>query len=216
VSEVERFGWEDAPEAVAAALARWSGPSPIAEKNGRCFVAETETGRLEVRIPRVLPHGDPDEPLEAWLERASRPPGRQVVLLYQAGASALGIYDVGELIDHRTLRRYVVRGKGRAQPSYLKTKGKSRYGSRLRLRNARRLAEDMAETLRDWREDHGPFDQVFYSCPVRHWADFVQEDLPFDESVTLFKIPLDLNRPSHDEMLRAWRALSHGSWLVSA
>ena len=38
-----------------------------------------------------------------------------------------------ELVRHKVFKRYVVRGRGRAQPTHLKSKGKSRYGSRLRL-----------------------------------------------------------------------------------
>lgn len=214
MSEVTRFGWADAAPAIADALEDWPGPSPTAEDNVRHFVAEHDGRRLEIRLPRVLPSATPGESIESWLERADHPLGRQLVLLSQAGASALGLYEEGELVAHRTLKRYVVRGSGRAQPSYLKTKGKSRYGSRLRLRNAQRLAEDVAETIRDWWREHGAFDLVHFSCPVRQWSEFCQEDLPFEESLLFFKIPLDINRPTHAEMLRAWRALSHGSWSI--
>ena len=46
-----------------------------------------------------------------------------------------------ELVAHKVVKKYVVRGRGRAQPLHLKTRGKSRYGSRLRLANAQVRAE---------------------------------------------------------------------------
>ncbi len=216
MSEPERFGWADTPEAVAECLSGWAGPSPLADEGRRRFVSENQGRRLEFRVPLVLDLPQPGEGLETWLAGCSDPPGRQLLVLMQAGACALGLFEGGDPIAHRTLKRYVVRGSGRAQPAYLKTKGKSRYGSRLRLRNAQRLLEDAAATMRDWHEEHGPFDRIFRSCPLRTWAELLREDLPFDGDGPLVKVPLDLNRPTHAEMQRAWRALSHGSWLVSA
>jgi len=216
VSEPERFGWSETPEAIADCLREWAGPSPLADEGARRFVVEEQGRRLEIRIPLVLARARPGQLLESWLADAHEPPGRQLLVLMQAGACALGLFEAGELIEHLTLKRYVVRGSGRAQPAYLKTKGKSRYGSRLRLRNAQRLLEDAAATMRDWHEVHGPFDRVFHSCPLRTWAELLREDLPFDGEGPLVKVPLDLNRPTFAEMQRAWRALSHGSWLISS
>lgn len=215
MSGLLRFRWDEAAEAIPRALADWNGPEPRAGEGGRAFSAELDGRRLEVRVPLVLAVPRELEGLGDWLARCPEAPGRQLVLLMQAGAAALGLFDEGELLEHRTLKRYVVRGKGRAQPAYLKTKGKSRAGSRLRLRNARRLLEDVAQTLRDWDEEHGGCERVFWSCPVRGWAELLREDLPFDSEGPLVKIPMDLNRPGHEEMLRAWRALSHGSLLES-
>ena len=44
--------------------------------------------------------------------------------------------DDGEIVHTKSIKKYVVRGRGRAQPTHLATKGKSRYGSRLRLQKA--------------------------------------------------------------------------------
>ena len=63
--------------------------------------------------------------------------GLHAVLLIQAGACALGLWRDEELLEHKAFKAYVVRGRGRAQPTHLKTRGKSRYGSRLRLQNHR-------------------------------------------------------------------------------
>jgi hypothetical protein len=212
VSEGRRFGWDACADVVGDALAAWPGPEPVADARGRAFDAVDEETRRRIRVepPLVLAAPSPGQRLSDWLEEASAPLGRQVVVLIQAGAAALGLFEDGELVRHRTLKRYVVRGSGRAQPAYLKTRGKSRAGSRLRLRNAKRLLEDVAATLMEWSGPEEPFDRVFRSCPVRTWAELLRESLPFDASGPLSRIPLDLRRPSHEEMKRAWRTLARG------
>ena len=51
-----RFRWDEAADAIAAALASWDGPEPRATAGGRAFLAEApeSAGRLEVRVPLVL------------------------------------------------------------------------------------------------------------------------------------------------------------------
>ena len=131
----------------------------------------------------------------------------------QAGAAALGVYVEDECKRHKVIRKYVVRGKGKAQASYLKTRGKSRYGSRLRLQNARRFFCEVSEKLVEWQEQFGRFDRIFYSCPVRLWSDYFQARMPppFERSdERLLKIPLDLRVPSFREVERAFWQISHG------
>ncbi|MEM7356537.1 MAG: hypothetical protein AAF657_37320, partial [Acidobacteriota bacterium] len=112
----------------------------------------------------------------------------------------------------KSFRRYVVRGKGRAQPLHLKTKGKSRYGSRLRLANARRLLVETNEKLNEWEEDFGPADRIYYSCPVRLWPSLFEASPapPFEKSGPLVRIPLDLPRPTVDVLLRTYRSFEYG------
>ena len=54
--------------------------------------------------------------------------------LVRAGQASLGYFHQGKLLDHKVFRGYLVRQKqGKSQFKYLKTKGKSRAGSRIRL-----------------------------------------------------------------------------------
>lgn len=135
----------------------------------------------------------------------------QVVVCLQAGATSLGLFESGVVVRTKTIKRYVVRGKGRAQPTHLNSKGKSRYGSRLRLQNAKAILEETSEKLRDWWDEYGEPEVVFYNAPVRLWADLLraQPPVPFDD-VTLVKIPLDLPKPTTDVLLRAYRSLCFG------
>ncbi len=130
-------------------------------------------------------------------------PGSVLFFLMRAGAVALGIWRRGEWRCHRADSRYVVRGRGKAQPSYLAAKGTSRYGSRLRLRNHRRLLEETAACVRAWAEDPG-FSQVLYAVPVRLWAEIepeIREVLPRDRA-WVRKLGLHVHRPLFAELER--------------
>jgi hypothetical protein len=143
--------------------------------------------------------------------------GLELVLLFQAGAAALGLWRDDILVAHKVLKRYVVRGKGRAQPVYLKTKGKSRYGSRLRLQNFRLLLSETNEKLHAWWREHGPPDRLYVSCPVRLLPELFAADPPppFDRRARLERIPLDVRVPSFEELKRVRFALTRG-WVWEA
>jgi hypothetical protein len=53
----------------------------------------------------------------------------------QAGHSALAYFEDGEMRHHKVIKKYMVRGNGKAQVGYLQTRGKSKAGSRIRLAN---------------------------------------------------------------------------------
>ena len=131
--------------------------------------------------------------LDTWITELPEDLGTELVLLMQAGAHAAGLWVDDELIAHRADKRYVVRGNGKAQPTHLKTRGKSRYGSRLRLQNAKALDADTVDLLCTWHEEWGAFDAAWVSCAPRAWSAF--KDLrpaPPLEGVQIRRIPLDV------------------------
>lgn len=139
-------------------------------------------------------------------------PGRQCLILMQAGAVALGYFAAGDVLATKTLKRYVVRGKGRAQPTYLASKGKSRYGSRLRLQNARLLFEETNEKLGEYWAEFGPAEQLFVAAPKRLWPELflAKTAPPFPKDTPIVRVPLDLAVPRTDLLLRTYKALSYG------
>jgi len=141
--------------------------------------------------------------------------GLCVLVLLQAGATGLGLWRDDELLEHKTIKKYVVRGKGRAQPVHLESKGKSRYGSRLRLQNAVRQLEETNEKLLEWVARHGPFERIFYSCPVRTWPELfrVKPKPPFPQRggpSGPHRIPIEVRVPDFAEVQRVWRSLTRG------
>ena len=166
-----------------------------------------------LRPPQILLEDGPVPSSERLHARALEGPGRHAVLLLQAGAAALGLFDQDELLDHKAFKRYVVRGKGRAQPSHLKTRGKSRMGSRIRLRNAERLLEEVSERLGRWWGQVPEPRCLFVSCPVRLWADLGSVDPRppvHGDDPRRVRIPFDVHVPNHAELLRVHRSLRRG------
>ena len=182
--------------------------SLVLEPKGRFFESE----RVRIKPPLVFPLLPECGSLAEYLAELPEEPGNHSVILMQAGAVSLGRFEGARPLAKKSLKRYVVRGKGRAQPLHLKTKGKSRYGSRLRLMNARRLLIETSEKLNEWEEELGPADRIYYNCPVRLWPSLFETKPapPFDRSGPLIRIPLDLPRPTVDVLMRTYRALEYG------
>ena len=172
---------------------------------------------VEVELPLLLPPPDPERDLWSYVEALPQEIGTSVIILLQAGAASCGYWDGEDLLHHKAQKRYVVRGAGKAQPTHLKTRGKSRYGSRLRLRNAARLLDETSEKLHDWWQEEGAPERVFYSCPVRTWPEFraSRPPPPFEDGPEPEKIPFDVHVPDHGELLRVRRLLSRGRVLRS-
>ncbi len=159
-----------------------------------------ELPKISLRLPLI---GTP----EAWLQ-GEEPHELQLFLLVQAGAVALGLWKDSKLVAHKAMKKYVVRGRGRAQPTHLKTRGKSRYGSRLRLQNANRLQAQTIEKIAEWKDTFGEIDSVFLSATPRLWSNYsknLRDLLP--ESIT--KIPLDVRVPCYKELLRVRRIFEY-------
>ncbi|MBL9078199.1 MAG: hypothetical protein JNL08_11885 [Planctomycetes bacterium] len=210
-----RFPCDELAEQLAAFAERW--PAATADAAGRAFVAPD--GVASLRPPAVAPRPSPGERVRLYADRLVPPHGVELVLLLRAGAMALGCWVDGELVAHKALRKYVVRGHGHAQPTHLKTRGKSRYGARLRLQNWRRLLGETNARLHELWRDHGPPSRLFRSAPVRVWADLLAADPapPFAaDDACLERLPLHVHRPDHAELLRVRGWLEHGELVLGA
>lgn len=182
--------------------------------DGRAFRGEADDGGgLVTFTPPLVQRAPPcvqgPHDYLVWLPERL---GLQLVVLLQAGAAAAGVWRDDELLVHKAIKKYVVRGSGRAQPTHLKTKGKSRYGSRLRLRNARELLVELNERLVAWRRELGAFDQVWYGCPVRTWAELLRTEPPppFTKEEAQH-VPRDVDVPTFAELQRVRGFLTWGS-----
>lgn len=174
----------------------------------RCFQAPG----VRVTPPLIFPIHAEIESLADYLDCLPVTPTRHLVVLLQAGAASLGLFDHGEKVTTKSDKKYVVRGRGHAQPIHLASKGKSRYGSRLRLQNARLLLDGVRTRLRDWVEEYGPPAEIFYSATVRLWTALLKHaDSPtLAENGAVTKIPYDLPIPTTEVLLRTYRKMSFG------
>ncbi len=223
--EVSSFHWSECAERCRALAA---GRELVVDARERSF----EAPGLKITPPLVFPIRSPasDAPaaettaefaarrsssaitLERYLATLPPEPGPHAVILMQAGAASLGYFIGGKAVATKSMKRYVVRGKGRAQPAYLKSKGKSRYGSRLRLQNARQLVEEINEKLHEFWTEFGEPEQLFVGAPVRLWPDLFRGKTqpPFAQSDPILRIPLDLPVPTTNVLLRAYKSLCYG------
>lgn len=203
-----RFGLADLAEQVEAFRQRW--PAARADRRGLAF-AGASGARL--RLPLLGPRPVADERLADYAQRLPGPVERSVVLLLQAGAMAIGYWDGDELLHHKASRRYVVRGHGKAQPLHRRTRGKSRYGARLRLQNWKRLLAETNARLRDYWRDFGAPERVFLAVPVRTLPELLAAEPapPFvRDDPRLQRVPMHVHRPDFAELLRVRRWLGIG------
>ncbi len=205
---VVRFALADLVEQAEAFATRW--PAACADRRGLVFAGEP---MARLRVPLLAPRVLAGERLASYLRRLPGPPERHVVLLLQAGAMAVGYWHGDELLHHKAQRRYVVRGHGRAQPLHAKTRGKSRYGSRLRLQNWKRLLVETNERLCDYWAEYGAPERVFFAAPVRAWPELLatSPSPPFAANADcLQRVPMHVHRPDFAELQRVHAWLGHG------
>ncbi|MEZ6037843.1 MAG: hypothetical protein R3F29_10210 [Planctomycetota bacterium] len=201
------FGLPDLAEQLEAFVARW--PAARADVDAHAFAVDEARLALPLAAPRPL---QGEWPMD-YVERLPGPVELQVVLLLRAGAMAFGCWRGAELLQHKAVRRYVVRGSGRAQATHLKTHGKSRYGSRLRLQNWKRLLGETNERLADCFALHGVPDRLFFGVPVRVLSELFAAEPPppfARDAALLQRLPLHVHRPDHEELLRVRAATLRG------
>ena len=204
-----RFEWPECSARLRDLLA--STPLYSDERGRRLISQPFDDPEVTFTPPLLLPLDGLDP--NAFVEKCERGPGRQLVILMQAGATAMGIWEDDRLVAHKVIKKYVTRGRGKAQTTYLKTRGKSRYGSRLRLQNAKDHLIETNEKLHAWWNELGAFDLILYSCPVRMWPEVFKAKPapPFDKDAAIIKIPRDVRVPGHEELLRVRRFAAMGA-----
>ncbi|AHM58668.1 hypothetical protein D770_01980 [Flammeovirgaceae bacterium 311] len=139
-----------------------------------------------------------------------------VMLLIQSGNCAMGYFSDGQNLDHKVFRSYMVRKKqGKSQIKYLKTKGKSRAGSRVRLGETVEFFENINERLQLYFEEN-TIHRIAISCS-KTLIPFLfnsKVETPFDKKdERLFKIPKHVNTPIYDEMMEAHKFLLRGEMI---
>lgn len=140
-------------------------------------------------------------------------PMRYVILLVQSGSAALGYFEDGKNLDHKVIRAYMVRKKqGSSQIKYLKTKGKSRAGSRVRLGETAEFFEQINTRLQTYFQQH-QIDRIAISCShiLQPYLYKAQVATPFEKrDPRLYKIPMHVHTPIYEVMLDVNKFLLRG------
>ncbi len=135
-------------------------------------------------------------------KRATPEEKNWVLFLIRAGIAAVGYFENGNNLSHHVFRAYMVRKKqGKSQIKYLKTKGKSRAGSRVRLGESEQFFREINEKVSAYLA-HYPVDRIGYSCSKTLWpflftaGSGIQKDDP-----RLCKIPKHVQHPTYQVLL---------------
>lgn len=130
--------------------------------------------------------------------------------LIRAGQAVAGYFHQGILIDHKVFRAYMVRQKqGKSQIKHLKTKGKSRSGSRIRLAETTQFFEDINERLTSYSKQF-PIDLWGISCAKTMWPFYFSAAIPppfSPKAEKLIEVPFHVSQGSFEELKSAGELL---------
>lgn len=176
------------------------------EKHRLALPVESGNEQVYFRLPLVIPAPGTSQP-------DKKEQVNYVILLIQSGNCAMGYFENGVNLDHKVFRSYMVRKKqGKSQLKYLKTKGKSRAGSRVRLGETVEFFENINERLQSYFEDYR-VDRIAISCSktLIPYLYNSKTATPFDKhDPRLYKIPKHIHTPIYEVMLDANRFLLRG------
>jgi len=123
--------------------------------------------------------------------------------LVRAGQAAVGYFHQGKLLDHKVFRGYLVRQKqGKSQFKYLKTKGKSRAGSRIRLEETLLFFNEINERLQVYAKQY-PLSFWGLGCAKTLWPLLFDGEVtaPFtSKSSELIELPYPFSKGSYEEL----------------
>tara|TARA_R110001599_G_scaffold130560_2_gene305822 strand:- start:4964 stop:5647 length:684 start_codon:yes stop_codon:yes gene_type:complete len=129
---------------------------------------------------------------------------KYLMLLVQSGSASIGVFKGEECLAHKVFGAYMVRKKqGKSQIKHLKTKGKSRAGSRVRLASTLEFFENINLRLQDHFKEC-EFDRIALSCSkiLIPYLFGSKENTPFDKKDDrLYRIPKHLHQPNFEVML---------------
>lgn len=156
-----------------------------------------------------------------WIESFGlkpKPDSHFCLVLIRAGQASTGYFNLGRLIDHRVFRAYMVRKKqGVSQIKHLKTKGKSRAGSRIRLAETVRFFEEINERLTTYADKY-PIDFWGISCAKTMWPFYFNSAVPppfSAKDANLIELPVHISDASFDELVSAGELLQRFHLIVS-
>ncbi|MFY0594316.1 hypothetical protein [Roseivirga sp.] len=136
---------------------------------------------------------------------------KYLMLLVQTGSSSIGVFEGENCLEHKVLSAYMVRKKqGKSQLKHLKTKGKSRAGSRVRLAKTMIFFEQINERITRHLKEND-FDRIAFSCSKILMPHLFNSKVPtpFDrKDERIYKIPKHLHQPNYEVMLGMQRFLN--------
>lgn len=141
-----------------------------------------------------------------------------VLVMIRAGIATTGYFHNGVMLDHKVFRAYMVRQKqGKSQIKYLKTKGKSRAGSRVRLGETEEFFKEINDRLLSYDKEY-PIDTWGISCAKTLYPYFFSSEPgpPFSKNqANLFSIPFHVQHPGLETLELMHKKLNQFHGLIS-
>lgn len=198
------FDYQETTAVLNKLILQYSDMRFDATRNKITVFDETGEKCLRVQLPVLLPC------FKSLTELQSNYPDKNglsvIIILIQVGNAAVGLFQNARLNRHKVIRKYMVRKtQGRAQISYLKTKGKSRLGSRIRLKQSQIFFEEISDLLAEFLHGNKVDRILFSSTPELLGLLFQQKNLSrviTKNDERLIKIPYDVGVPSAKEIER--------------
>lgn len=176
------------------------------EKHRIIITDESKNELIHFRLPLIVA-------LSAGFPAPEERPVNYVILLIQSGSCAVGYFEQGTNLDHKVFRAYMVRMKqGKSQIKYLKTKGKSRAGSRVRLSETAAFFENINERLQQYFAAH-EIHRIAISCSktLIPYLFNAKVATPFNKKdPRIFKIPKHIHTPGYDILMDTHQYLLRG------
>ncbi|MEX2593481.1 MAG: hypothetical protein WD426_11975 [Anditalea sp.] len=136
-----------------------------------------------------------------------------ILILIRSGTASVGYFENGENVNHKVFRAYMVRKKqGTSQIKYLKTKGKSRAGSRVRLAETLEFFEEINQKLNSYFMEYH-VDRIGFSCPVTLIPYFFGSKVttPFEkDDIRIMKVPKHVQNPNYESLMETNEFLLKG------
>ncbi|WP_373521943.1 hypothetical protein [Aquiflexum sp.] len=127
-----------------------------------------------------------------------------IILLIKSGIASVALFENTELVDHKVFRAYMVRKKqGKSQIKYLKTKGKSRAGSRVRLQETLDFFEEINLRLISYFDEYR-IDLIALNSSkiLLPYLFESKSETPFGKKdIRLYKIPKHIATATHENLL---------------
>lgn len=174
------------------------------------FEWETDEEQITLRMPYdviVNREGAPD-----WDHQF-----HYVVCIVRSSMASVGLFHGKDCLSHKVFTAYMVRKKqGKSQIKHLKTKGKSRAGSRIRLASGVEFFEEINGRLRRHFEEY-EIERIAFSCSKILLPHFfgAKVTTPFDKKdERILGIPRHVEKPTHEEMMRTQRFLNYAELTI--
>ena len=190
----------------------------------REFHYKNERLNLEfnLRVPILLHSINLEDRMLRKIPQITEAEPKYLILLIRAGYSSFGTIENDEFTRHKVVTKYMVRKKqGKAQLTYLATKGKARGGAKLRLAKSIEFFQEIRQKLNEWNEIIKEMNIIFYQCSPRLWNGLfkAKSTVPMafsQKDIRLRRIPITTYKPTFKEMRRVKYSISKGSLQIKS